>query len=667
MSYKTQRSFSLAVLLLTFALTFLPEFALVERKYALFQGGYGAPYPLDSVADISLFFAMALACHIGLILMLYWLASRLNPKKGDCILFNYNFVFFTVAALVTALTIKFKVLSYFSDAISFRLIKKLGGGSLTDAFLFVLDEASLILGGVAAVAVVYLIGLRLLRRLRKTLMPPAASAPWQPATGWCVAALTIVVGMVGTLFLANDSRSVHYSLSRFFAFNLFSEAIAKATDFDRDGYSIFDQPADDFPFDPDRHPFALDIPGNGIDEDGLEGDFTYENTTLRQAPILGADRQHVVLIVLESTRGDALGRVVDGVEITPNINALAEEGTSIGEAYSHVGFTIPSLKSLFTGSISDLRSGRSLFRDLKSNGYQVAVFSGQPESFGGIAEAVAMKESSDVFVDAETLEAERASPFAAKGSLLVDGQILLREFDRHFGEAAAWRDPTFVYVNIQSSHFPYYHEGMKMMLPIEPIPRSEIRIGNHEWIEKTYWNSVAYADWLIGQYVQRLKALGVYDDTLVVVTADHGESLFDDGFLGHGHVINRPQTHIPLVINRAGVQVDEPIGLRDYYDLIMGLLGAEGPAPQSGEPAEFQFIYDLDEPQSIGLVEAGGRWTTLNFDTWILEFKDLNRFVPYDDVDREPELQARAQRLIFEWERERWRAHLTQQASQAVN
>lgn len=667
MSYKTQRSFSLAVLLLTFALTFLPEFVLVERKYALFQGGYGAPDPLESIADISLFFVMVLACHIGLILMLYWLSSRLNPRKNDCILFNYNFVFFTAAALITLLTLKFKVLSYFSDAISFQLVKKLGGGSLTDAFLFVLDEASLILGGVAAVVVAYLIGLRLLRRPRKTLSPAPMSTPWQPATGWCAAAVAAVVGMVGLLYLVSDSRSMHYSLTRFLAFNLFSEAIAKATDFDRDGYSTFGRPADDFPFDSERYPFALDIPGNGVDEDGLEGDFVFEEEPGKPAPVLGPDRQHVVLIVLESTRGDAIGRVVDGVEITPNINALAEEGTSIDEAYSHVGFTIPSLKSLFTGNIGDLRSGRSLFPDLKSNGYQVAVFSGQPETFGGISEAVSMKRSSDVFVDAETLEEERASAFAAKGSLLVDGQLLLREFDRHFGDEKAWEDPTFIYFNIQAPHFPYHHEGMKAMLPIEPIPRSEINSDNQEWLEKTYWNSVAYADWLIGGIVQRLKTLDVYDDTLVVVTADHGESLFDDAFLGHGHVINRPQTHIPLVINRPQVEVAEPIGLRDYYDLIMDMLGAEGPAPKREQPAVFQFIYDLDQPQSIGLVEADGRWTVLNLDTWILEFKDLNRFVSYAEVGQEPELAARARRLVFEWERERWRSHLTQQAGQATN
>lgn len=124
MSYKTQRSLSLAVLLLTFALTFLPEFVLVERKYAIFQGGYGAPETLQSMVDILIFLVVVLACHIGLIVMLYWIAFRLSRRKADYILFNYNFIFFTVAIVITALAVKFKVLDYFSDAISFQLIKK---------------------------------------------------------------------------------------------------------------------------------------------------------------------------------------------------------------------------------------------------------------------------------------------------------------------------------------------------------------------------------------------------------------------------------------------------------------------------------------------------------------------------------------------------------------
>ena len=80
---------------------------------------------------------------------------------------------------------------------------------------------------------------------------------------------------------------------------------------------------------------------------------------------------------------------------------------------------------------------------------------------------------------------------------------------------------------------------MPRFLPGRLAKRSEIKAANRAMVERTYWNAAAYADWLVGQVIARLKAQGVYDRTLILVTGDHGEALFEDGFLGHGHVINR--------------------------------------------------------------------------------------------------------------------------------
>jgi arylsulfatase A-like enzyme len=238
-----------------------------------------------------------------------------------------------------------------------------------------------------------------------------------------------------------------------------------------------------------------------------------------------------------------MGKSFGGRLVAPNMAALAAEGSQVREAYSHVGFTTASLKSLFSGVLEPGPDSPSLFRDFKANGYKIGVFSGQAERFGDIESTVGMRRNSDIFVDAETLKEERAGAFTATASLLVDGQILLREFDRAFGRPSAWQKPAFLYFNFQSSHFPYHNEGVKAFLPGEPIPRGEIGLANKAWVARTYWNSVAYGDWLVGRVIARLKALGQYDDTLVVVTADHGESLFDDGFLGHGHMLNARQTH----------------------------------------------------------------------------------------------------------------------------
>jgi hypothetical protein len=265
-----------------------------------------------------------------------------------------------------------------------------------------------------------------------------------------------------------------------------------------------------------------------------------------------------------------------------------------------------------------------------------------------------MKRHSDVFIDGENLKDERASTFAVPDSLFIDGRILLREFDRNL--ATGWEKPTFLYMNFQSAHFPYYAKGMKRILPGEPVSRSEINPKNKARVERTYWNAVADADWLVGEVVRRLKALGIYEETLILVTGDHGESLFDDGFLGHGHMMNRQQTQVPLILSRKGVSLPHPLGLDDVRGVLLDL--ATGKVAERPSKPVFQFIGIIDRPVSIGFVEQGGRWTTLNLGTREVWSTDTARKTSYDALPAASPLRRRVDRLIRTWETERWIRHL---------
>ncbi|HMJ93198.1 MAG TPA: sulfatase-like hydrolase/transferase, partial [Allosphingosinicella sp.] len=412
-------------LALVYGATLLIELALAERKYGLFGGGFGASHVIDRPVEIILFLAGLGLAHAVLIGLLYLLFRALHRKRPDSPLLPFNFAFLTLAAWVALLTAKYEVLSYFSDAIGFQLIRSLGGGSLFDALLFVMDEAGLLaMAALGASAAWWL-----LRRLVKRFAPPSV----RPAPLRWKHLLLLALTLPFSLFAAARDPDPRYALSRFTAPYAASAALEEASDFDRDGYGWFGARIDKQPFDPVRHPLALDVPGNGVDEDGYGGDFRFAPAPPAAPPRLPAKPKHLVLIVLESGRADAIGRLFAGREVTPNLNALARSGSAIPEAYSHVGFTTSSLKSLFSGRLDPAAGGPSLFRDLKANGYRIGVFSGQPESFGDISEVVGMKKNADVFVDAETLKAERAFSFAAKGSLLIDGRILLRELDRNLG------------------------------------------------------------------------------------------------------------------------------------------------------------------------------------------------------------------------------------------
>jgi hypothetical protein len=635
-------------LALAFLVTLALELGLVERKHSIFAGGFGQSKVIDQAGEWLVFAPGLIVTHSALILACFLALRTLHRKPPAGAVFTLNFLFLTVGIFSALLIAKFQALAYFSDAMGFELIRNLGGGSLFTAALYVLDEATLLGLAAAGAAAAYYFCYRLVKRYL---------SEWRCGENrmrWRHVALLLVLAV--PLDFASGSRpDVRYGLSRFTGFAAIDSALRTLTDFDRDGYSWFTAQRDFFPFDSKRHPLALDIPGNGVDEDGFGGDFKLREAA-EPAPALSlpARPRHLVVIVLESLRGDAIGRSVAGRAVTPNLNRLAREGRWVREAYSHVGFTTESGMSIFGGAIRPRRGGPSLFRDLKSAGYRIGVFSAAPEDFGGISETVAMRSSADLYVDADLLKAERAHESASLGSLALDGRIVLRELDRHFRSAADWARPTFLYVNIQEAHFPYSHPGMPRFLPGRLAARSEIKASNREMVERTYWNAAAYSDWLVGQVISRLKAQGVYDNSLVVVTGDHGEALFEDGFLGHGHVINRAQTQVPFILSDPAINVAGPIGLADYRGIVLRALSGDAPPPPKA--SVFQYIGTLDRPGVIGTVEAGGVWTTLNLETEELWFSDSARRVRYRELAAGSPEKARADRLVDEWARQRWLA-----------
>jgi hypothetical protein len=631
-------------------LTLVFELALAERKFAIFAGGFGQSRAIDTPGEVAAFLSALLAAHGFLFYLFYRLVRRLHGKRADTPLFHFNFFYIATFLGSAVLVAKYQALSYFSDAFSFQIVRNLGGGSIVQALLYTMNEAALMLF-VALGAFGAYVALRFL--LRRRLRGAAALPDRTRLAGRALAAAFAALPLL--LLGAMQAGDVRPALGRFNAPWLFTSLFDQASDLDRDGAGLFSSPADSHPFDAARHPFAMDVPNNGIDEDGFAGDLVLADPAPDTPPPvrIAGERPHVVLIVLESTRGDVVGRRFAGRPVAPVLEELAASGTYVPAAFSHVGFTSFSLKTLFTGRLVPQGPESSLFEVFRANGYRTATLSAQSEAFGGIAETGGTGRS-DVFVDARSLRHERVFSLGSDSSLKLDDGVLLREFDRALGRPEAWTRPNFVYFNLQSAHFPYDHPGMPRPLGIQPLARGDIAPANRERLAETYWNAVAYGDRTLGEIRARLQRLGVWERTVLVVTADHGESLFEDGFLGHGHMINRRQNHIPFVVNRR-LPVSAPVGLADMRGIILRAAGADVPPEPGATPRRvFQYIGSLDRPSSIGFVDARGRFTIFSFDREALWTSASGAWQPYGTLAPGSAARGEADALIREWGRQRW-------------
>lgn len=625
----------------------LVELALADRKYGLFTGGFGQSRAVDVPGEVALFLTGYAAAQAVIGLVGWALSLRLarrGPPWAPC----FVFALINGALFCGLLAAQYQLHSYFSDAVGFALLKQLGGGSLVDAILFGLSEIGVALLALAALVVGAWIAWKLLVRLLPADLPRSAAAGRK---AW-VAVLALF--LFAAFAIPRTGSDAAFGLNRTLAWQALTGTLDLASDVDRDGYGLFGIQHDTAPFDGSRHPLAFDVPGNGVDEDGYGGDLRLVPLAVSLGPQVFADyRPHVVIVVMESTRGDVLGKRVNGKPVAPNLEAIAAAGSAIYPAYSHVGFTTESLKSIFSGQLAPREGDPSLFRDLKASGYRIGVFSGQPEDFGGISETVGMRESADVFIDAERLRDKRAFDFAAQGSLLVDENHLLAAFDRTLGAEDWQARPHFAYFNFQSPHFPYHHDGVPARVVDTPIERGAIGADRAEDVQATYWNAVANADAWLGEVVRRLKAKGVWENTLLIVTGDHGEDLFEDGFLGHGHVINSRQFGTVLVANRPGMLPRAPVALTDYRAILTAALRGEPPAAPAAPP--FLHIGPLDAPTAIGLAGPDGRLTSLRLDTGeacMVERRECAPHKTFTGADK-----ARIEAVIARWGSERWRMH----------
>jgi len=327
----------------------------------------------------------------------------------------------------------------------------------------------------------------------------------------------------------------------------------------------------------------------------------------------GTRRPNILLLVLDTVR--ALDLSVYGYHrpTTPNLERLAARGTRFAHAIAPAPWTLPTHASMFTGRWphelnADWRAPLNgqyptVAEQLVESGYATAGFvanTGYCSRESGLARGFGHYEDYPISLS-------QAIWTTALGKLVFPDRwterSLLRvtadDINRRMLQWLDGRDatqPFFAFLNYMDAHEPYQPpEPFKGRFSspdsdrhLEPHRRS---IPPNQWPPETvraaqdaYDEAIAYLDSRVGQLIDQLEQRGLLDNTVVIVTADHGEEFGEHGVFNHGYSLYRRSLEVPLLIGwpghaPAGTVVNTPVSLRELAATIIEIAGRDPSLP----------------------------------------------------------------------------------------
>ncbi|MHC4457468.1 MAG: sulfatase-like hydrolase/transferase [Planctomycetota bacterium] len=289
----------------------------------------------------------------------------------------------------------------------------------------------------------------------------------------------------------------------------------------------------------------------------------------RQSP---KEIRNVLLISIDTCRADYLSCYGYPRQTTPHIDAFAAEGVVFENTISPIPITLPAHASMLTGTIppyhgvhdnSDYQLDQSnvtLAEILKDNGFTT----------GGIISAFVMDsefgidQGFDTYNDRFEQERKTAGDISERIGAEAS-RFALDWLDQHKNEKF------FLFLHYFDPHGDY--------VPPEPFAS--------KFADNLYAGEIAYTDHCIGLVLSKLKELGLYDSTLIIITADHGEMLGEHGELSHLYFIYQSAIKVPLILRlpgqRRSKRIDELVGLIDIVPTVCSLLGIDVPQHVQGQ------------------------------------------------------------------------------------
>lgn len=288
---------------------------------------------------------------------------------------------------------------------------------------------------------------------------------------------------------------------------------------------------------------------------------------------LSKEIRHIVLISIDTCRADYFSCYGYPKNTTPNIDAFAGSATRFENTISPIPITLPAHSSMLTGMIPPAHgvhnnigfqlapSNLTLAEILKTNGFDTAAIvsaSVMEKQFG-------LNQGFDLYYDrfkrADYNKNIHGNERKADATTRLALDWLDRKKDGRF----------FLFLHYYDPHIDYS--------PPEPYAS--------EFSDNPYAGEIAFTDHCIGQVIEKLKELDLFDSTLIIITGDHGEMLGEHGEDTHAYFIYESAIKVPLLVKlpgqtEAGV-MSPPVGIVDLVPTLCSLLEIDIPAQIQGQ------------------------------------------------------------------------------------
>ncbi len=300
----------------------------------------------------------------------------------------------------------------------------------------------------------------------------------------------------------------------------------------------------------------------------------------------------VLLIVVDTLRRDHLGAYGYERDTSPNLDELAARSTLYRSAYSHAPWTTPAIAALMTSrhpealGIRDRQSRLAEeFVSLPEVLQEAGWTTGAIVSHSFCSSRWGFAQGFDSF-DESNIKGPFATTSQDVSELAIDW--IDAHHERPFFLFLHYFDPHAAYVQREGFEFrekgESRYEGRlgSVVIPERfAMDPSRLRPADLREMERLYDSEIALTDRWIGAVLDHLEEVGVLEQTLVIITADHGEEFLDHGALDHAKTLYDELVRVPLIVHypgRTATVSERIVGLVDVLPTVLDAAGLAAPA-----------------------------------------------------------------------------------------